>query len=103
MPEESQKGVAGENTGGKARSEIKKAKSRGATNESIAKAVNRDPDTIRNIASGNIENPPPDVVENISKAKSVEDRFSNSASAPSSINRMSAAEYGDNLIKKHGK
>ena len=70
----SQKGVAGENTGGEARREIKKAKSRGATNESIGKATNRDEDTIRNIASGNIKNPPSNLVDNIKKAKSVKKR-----------------------------
>ncbi len=101
MAEESKKGVAGENTGGKARSAIKKAKARGATNESIAKAAKRDPDTIRNIASGNIENPPPDVVANIPKAKSVEDK--SVPSAPSSGDHMTAAQYGDNMIKRHTK
>lgn len=66
-----QKGVAGENTGGKARKAIKKAKARSATNTSIGKAVNRDPDTIRQIESGRIENPPADLAGNVAKARSV--------------------------------
>ncbi len=78
MPEESQKpekGVAGENTGPKARAAIKKAKNRGATNETIGRAANRDPDTVKQIESGRIENPPADVAGKVAKAKSAVDIY----------------------------
>lgn len=74
MPDQSnkpEKGVAGENTGAKARAAIKTAKARGATNKSIGRASNRDPDTIRQIESARIENPPADVAAKVSGAKSI--------------------------------
>ena len=63
------KGTAGKSTGGKARAAISKAKSQGATNESIAKAARRDASTISAIASGKIKNPPANLAGNVRKAK----------------------------------
>lgn len=72
--DKSEKGVADENTGGKAREAVKKAKDRGATNETIGKATNRSASTIAQIHAGTIENPPADLPGNVKKAKSVKDK-----------------------------
>lgn len=69
-----EKGVAGENTGGKAREAIKKAKKGSATNETIGKATNRSASTIGQIERGSIENPPADLPGKVGKAKSVKDK-----------------------------
>lgn len=74
MAKKSQKGVAGINTGAKARKAIRKAKKRSATNESIARATNRDPSTIQQIESGSIKNPPSNLIKNVAKAKSVKNK-----------------------------
>lgn len=63
------KGVAGKNTGSKARAAIRKAQSAGATLKSIGVATNRSASTISQIASGEIKNPPKTLVSKISKAK----------------------------------
>jgi len=68
--EKPKKGVAGKNTGAKARAAIRKAKARGATTKTIAEATNRDDSTIQGIASGEIKNPPSDLADNVAKAKS---------------------------------
>lgn len=69
-----EKGVAGENTGGKAREAIKKAKSHSATNASIGEATNRSASTIAQIDAGTIENPPANLAANVGKAKSVKEK-----------------------------
>lgn len=75
MPDDKpQKGVAGENTGGKARTAIKKAKGRSATNETIGKATNRSASTIGQIESGIIANPPADLPGKVKNAKSVKEK-----------------------------
>lgn len=66
-----QKGVAGEDTGGRARKAVKKAKDRNATNETIGKATNRSASTIAQIHTGTIKNPPADLAGKVSKAKSI--------------------------------
>ena len=63
------KGVAGKSTGGAARSAIRAAKSRGATNASIGRATGRSASTISSIASGDIKNPPRNLAANVRKAK----------------------------------
>lgn len=75
MPDDKpQKGVAGEDTGGKARQAIKKAKDRSATNETIGAATNRSASTIGQIHAGTIKNPPADLHGKVKKAKSVKEK-----------------------------
>jgi len=63
------KGVAGKNTGGATRKAIASKKRAGASVKQIASAAMRKPSTINNIASGNIKNPPKNLVGKIRKAK----------------------------------
>ena len=68
------KGVAGKNTGGKARAAIKAKKRAGATTKQIARAAKRSPSTISGIASGKIKNPPKNLAGNVRKAKTTKKR-----------------------------
>ena len=63
------KGMAGKNTGPKAKKAIKVKRKQGATLDRIAKAAKRSVDTISDIQSGKIKNPPSDVVKRIRALK----------------------------------
>ena len=59
------KGVAGKGTGESARAAIQKAINGGHTLEEIGRAAGRDASTISDIRSGEIKNPPPELVSAI--------------------------------------
>ena len=63
------KGVAGKNTGMAARSAIQKAMDGGHTLEEIGKAASRSADTISKIKSGDVSNPPAELVAAIRAMK----------------------------------
>jgi len=63
------KGVAGKNTGAKARKAIRKQVKKGSTLKQIGTATGRDDGTIGRIESGEIKNPPADLAAKVSKAK----------------------------------
>ncbi len=63
------KGEEGKMTGGKARKSIREQEKKGSTQEDIARATRRDPSTISAIKSGEIKNPPKELIANIKKAK----------------------------------
>ncbi len=65
------KGEEGTDTGGSAKGHIQRALDKGFSQEEIGNAVGRDAATISSIMSGDIENPPSDL---ISKLKKVADR-----------------------------
>lgn len=63
--DESKKGEAGDGTGGKARRLIRSLQDKGYTNEEIGNRTNRSAGTIGAIASGEIANPPAELVDDL--------------------------------------
>lgn len=76
MADKPQKGVAGDDTGGKTRRAIREMLKKGATIESIAAAADRDSSTIEQILRGSIENPPSDLAGKIRNAKIIKKKMS---------------------------
>lgn len=68
MAEKPEKGIAGVGTGAKTRAAISEAQKAGCSLEEIGDLADRSPDTLSQIKSGRIKNPPSDLAKKIQDA-----------------------------------